>query len=209
MGNWRTVHIVGTIPKEDLSAMRAYFVINEFTINHWNCLMITDGLFGLGMWINEEVNAVGNLSERDYTPKNVLEVLEYIGKHWPKVSLKVHCGGEWEDKKCIATVVLNKGKAYFTSKPEIKEIGEIPQEKINKRLFLHLTHGGVLSHPATSKLSGNNVKCTCGGIIHECNIPDKLEITHCCEKCGTGLIPELVDMLDVFSYNMDQIKEGS
>ena len=204
MGNWRTVNIVGNIPKEYHSAMRAYFTLNDTTYGHFNCLMIGTGLCGLGDWIATDVYRIGNLAERDYTPVSVKEVLEYVGEHWPKCNLKVHCGDDYEKSNCVATVVLTDGKVEIRD-PEIKDINEIPGDQIKNNLFSSLTGGGKLGDEIKSEHSGDTVKCSCGGTIQDASVPHLPNVKAICTKCGKGYQENEVEILDDFGYQKKQL----
>ena len=60
-------------------------------------------------WPAAAFNAVGNLSERDYDVDDVAESLALMAKAAPSLTCKVHCGGDWESKVCVATVALASG----------------------------------------------------------------------------------------------------
>lgn len=64
---------------------------------------------------------MGNLAERDFGPDDVKTQLEILAKDFPTLSVKIHCGGDYESAKAIATVTLENGAA-IVGPPEIDEI---------------------------------------------------------------------------------------
>jgi hypothetical protein len=124
VGNWRTVQIIGSCKAAEVSAMRqAVEVGREY--KNFDCLTYSAGLCGLPLWPSEAINAVGNLAERDYDAAAVKRHLEKLALIAPSLAVKVHCGGDYEDKACIATVTLKDGLATV-GPPEIEQIPEPP-----------------------------------------------------------------------------------
>ena len=112
MGNWTTVKIEGTCSKEDLPALKG--AIN--TGDDWDsfhCLSNSGGIFGLGDWSDTEINVVGNLAERDYSKQDVEKQLKVLLRLAPSLEVNIHIGGDYEDRKCVATVVCKDGYVYI------------------------------------------------------------------------------------------------
>ena len=66
---------------------------------------------GLGRWAEaSEINALGNLSERDFGPEDVAEALRAAVKVAPSLTLVVNLGADYEEESCIATVVVKNGE---------------------------------------------------------------------------------------------------
>ena len=101
-------------------------------------LSMTGGMCGLADWPAEVINAVGNLAERGYDEDSVKETLEEISKHVPSLKLKVHMGGDNESKDCVATVVLENGKATI-EKPELEKIPEVSETQFMGQMMKALT----------------------------------------------------------------------
>jgi len=100
---------------------------------NFTCLSMTEGLCGLGNWIQHKPNAVGNLAERDYGVDDVKAEMEVIAKKWPKVELTIHCGDEYEDSKCIATLILKDGVVQECN-PQVDTLPDMSQEMIEGRM---------------------------------------------------------------------------
>lgn len=107
------------------------------TNDDFHCLLGGVGLLGLPVWAATQIDAVGNLAERDYGPEDVAKALETIAKTVPSLRVAVHCGGDYEDTACIATVVLNDGKATVEA-PQVADVGEVSQAQIEQSLFNQL-----------------------------------------------------------------------
>jgi hypothetical protein len=133
MGNWRTVNLRGTLAPEDVAAVKA-FVAVDATYSHFHCLSGGAGLAGLGDWAHEEIHADGNLAERDYSPQDVAETLREIVALAPSLALTVHCGGDYEDSKCIATVTVANG-VVSVGEPERESVAGVSDDLLAGRLF--------------------------------------------------------------------------
>lgn len=136
MGNWRTVTIKGTCEAKDLPALKQALDPGE-DFDNFHCLSNTTGLCGLGMWANETITASGNLAERDYSVEDVAKTLEDLAKVAPSLAVKVHCGGDYEDKLCIATVTLAHGKAVV-GEPEVVTVEGVSDEDMQRNLMAAL-----------------------------------------------------------------------
>lgn len=128
MGNWTTVKLEGSCSAEDLPALRA--AVN--TGDDWeafHCLCNTGGICGLGDWTGTEIDAVGNLAERDYDKDDVAEQLRELVKVAPSLKVDAHIGGDYESKECVATVICDGGRVTIEP-PRIQEIPEISQAQM-------------------------------------------------------------------------------
>ncbi len=136
MGNWTTVNIVGTCPANEVSKLSEY--VNRYNSSddwdNFHCLSATNGLCGLGDWPATEIDAAGNLAERDYSTGSVAEQLEIIGNLCPNADIKVHVGGDYETLDVINTVHLKAGIVEI-KEPEIPTLKELDQETIKRRLM--------------------------------------------------------------------------
>ena len=133
MGNWKTVNIVGSCGKEDVQKLKGALFTPDF--NDWHCFSFseTGSLCGLGDWASEDINAIGNLSERDYSVEDVADTLRMLVKQAPSLDIKVHCGGDYESLDCEATVVVKNGKVRI-QKPQVEKIMKISDDQILGRL---------------------------------------------------------------------------
>ena len=149
MGNWRTVRIVGTCPPDQVEALREacrYYPYEEMkrrekqgmafdeAMGATHCLAISDGFGGLRDWPAEVMDVGGNLFERNFVVEDVAETLEKLSESAPGLSVKVHCGNDWESEICIATVKLNNGKATV-GPPEVKSVQGIAEDELKHRFF--------------------------------------------------------------------------
>jgi len=137
MGNWRSVNIEGTCGEAEVSALIKAVGI-DFSDEGWGCLTFTGGLSGLPLWPGKTISACGNLAERDYGPDDVAEALNTYLKIAPSLNVKVHCGGDYEDKKCIATVGLVDGK-YTVQPPEVEAIREPAEGQAIQNMMFQLS----------------------------------------------------------------------
>jgi hypothetical protein len=133
MGNWRTVRIIGTCSKDDVTALRAELDLRT-EIENFHCLGNTGGLCSLPNWGNENIDVIGNLAERDYSVNDVAKQLEKLAKIAPSLKVKIHCGGDYESTDCVNTIVLENGVVEIRQ-PEIESIGEISQSQIEAQFF--------------------------------------------------------------------------
>ena len=134
MGNWRTVQIVGRCNNDD--AWKLKKAINPSKGFH--CLMNGGGICGLGDWVQEKIYAIGNLAERDYTVDDVADQLRKLAKIAPFLDIRVHCGGENENKRCVSTIKVVHGHVVI-QKPRIKTLPEIPRGQLEMNLMRALT----------------------------------------------------------------------
>lgn len=133
MGNWTTVNISGTCSKEDLPALRNAINIGD-DWDKFHCLCNSGGLCGLGDWSGENINATGNLAERDYDQYDVAEELENLMNIAPSLKVKVHVGADYESIKCVATVNCADDVVTIDD-PEIETLDSIPDNQIQANLM--------------------------------------------------------------------------
>jgi hypothetical protein len=144
VGNWRTLTIVGHIDAPDAPAAVAFVELGPDPANwgEFHCLCYTGmSLCGLGRWVpggGGRIFAVGNLAERDYGVEDVAEALRRMVAAAPSLDVKVHCGGEWEDPTCVATVTAHEGQVTV-GPPEVERVGDGLQEQGVGRLDQILT----------------------------------------------------------------------
>lgn len=142
MGNWRTVHIDGTIDHEQVDAARKACLHNwesDADDQPYHALSYGEqpSLCGLHEWPSARINAVGNCAERDFSVEDVAEALRIVQQAAPSLRVKVHCGGDYEDKTCVATINVTE-TGVSVDPPEVSEIPEISQAQIMGRLFAAL-----------------------------------------------------------------------
>lgn len=130
MGNWRTVAIVGTCDHAEVEALRAAcrgYAIGPLAVHG------IPSIFGIDDWPAAEMMVVGNCSERDYSVESIARDLRALVQSAPSLRIKVHCGGEYEDKTCVATVTVEGGEVTV-GPPEEKAIPEPGAEHLRERL---------------------------------------------------------------------------
>lgn len=129
MGNWRTVTIVGRIGSADAPAAVGFVELGPDPANWkaFHCLCWPGpSLGGLGRWVPQlggVIHAVGNLAERDYGVEDVAETLRRMVLIAPSLDVEVHCGGEYEDPTCVATVSVRDGQVTV-GPPKVTRVGE-------------------------------------------------------------------------------------
>lgn len=145
MGNWRSVWLKGTCGKEDVEALAEACEVKD-GLGGFHCLSATEGLGGLGDWPEEDIDAVGNLAERDYSVESVRRKLVDLVKVAPSLDLFVHCGGEHEDKTCVATVLAKDGEVKVLE-PGVESIPEMTQADHAARVRFALGNQGRVPPP--------------------------------------------------------------
>jgi len=126
MGDWMTVTIEGHIDPADVPAAQQFIETGD-DWDRFHCLSyFGPSLAGLGRWIPDgggDIRVVGNLSERNYGDEDVAETLTALVAVAPSLTLKVHCGGPYEDKTCTATVTAHCGVVEL-GPPEVESVGD-------------------------------------------------------------------------------------
>jgi len=156
MGNWRTVNISGHIGADEIDAARE-LLTRAANYDSWMygdgeneelcslfCLAFGEGLCGLRDWIRPSgnINAVGNLHERDFDNDDIEKALSILAKRFPTLELTLHSGDDWESLHCTATFHVKDGECKRCP-PEIKELSEISSESIMENLWATLGRNGI------------------------------------------------------------------
>lgn len=130
MGNWRTVNITGSIDPSEVAELVDYLTWDQRSDPHrLGPLTISPAIFTLDTWPAPEVNAHGNLFERDYTPQDVADQLHTLTGVAPSMDLVVHCGGEHEDLTCVATITVKAGRVKLWP-PQVKTVQAMTKDEI-------------------------------------------------------------------------------
>lgn len=132
MGNWRRVHIVGSVePKDVVSLLLVIDLSDPRRLEYvdFHCLAHTAGLGSLPMWALPDINARGNLAERNYTVQDVADTLEMLAGHAPTLDVKAHVGDAYESEECVATVVLKDGQVEIRD-PEVEQVLAPPDSQL-------------------------------------------------------------------------------
>lgn len=132
MGDWMAVNIVGSCDTRELDALRRACRMGTGECDDLDddsgygplCIDGIVSLCGLGDWVAESMCVVGNCYERDFTPDCVAKQLRKLVLVAPSLSLKVHCGGAYEDKVCVKTVTT-AGGVVTVGNPEIAKLSEL------------------------------------------------------------------------------------
>lgn len=132
MGNWRTVNIQGTIDPKHIGVLKNTLNIdidNDDENFDWDPLCYSarhPSLCGLNEWIErEQISAIGNLFERDFSVEDVADHCRELIKVAPSLNILIHCGGEYEDLDCVNTIVV-KGGGVFIDPPHVQRLMEQP-----------------------------------------------------------------------------------
>lgn len=133
MGNWRTVHLQGSVSVDDHPALVKY-LHEGYESSEWGCLH-SGGLGGLQNWAREHAEdergrvkfwSFGNLGERDFTPEDVAaEIRRIKDQVAPSLIVRVDCGGDYEDLTCVATVLVGEDDSVAVLPPMV---GWLPEE---------------------------------------------------------------------------------
>lgn len=141
MGNWRTVNLRGTLAPEDVDKATEFLTPDEMYRN-FGPMSYGAGMAGLGRWAREVINADGNLAERDYGSDDVAEHLRGLVAVAPSLELKVHCGADYEDSNCIATVTVSNGEVSV-GEPEVAKVAAVDGDAALGRLIKFMNGGGA------------------------------------------------------------------
>lgn len=155
MGNWRTVNITGHIGSEEIDAARE-LLSRTAHYDPWirddeseemdalYCMAFGEGICGLHDWIRPdgEINAVGNLHERDFDNDDIEKALSILAKKFPTLELTLHSGDDWESLHCTATFHVKDGECKRCP-PEIEELSEISSESMMGNLWAALGRNGI------------------------------------------------------------------
>lgn len=147
MGNWRTVNMTGTMSEQDAAALREYLGYSHRFVTSgaardpaWERFgplsfnREQPSLCGLNDWPAPVVNRIGNLAERGYSVEDVAETLRELLTIAGTMMLKVHCGADWEELDCVATISVGEG-LVAVGKPEVARIEEIPDAQAEANLL--------------------------------------------------------------------------
>lgn len=143
MGNWRTVTIVGTCPADELVALTEATCYDYMDPDAPNdrygalCWSPRPGLMGLGKWPAERMDVSGNCAERDFSVGDIAKYVSYMAEAAPGLNLKVHCGGDYEDPKVIATISAENG-VVRVGEPEVKTVRGASADEMKGRFLENL-----------------------------------------------------------------------
>lgn len=143
MGNWRTVNLTGTVDEAEVEALRTRLIYDYSTpggFDNFGPLSFspaTPSLAGVGDWVRPTIFACGNLAERDYGVEDVAETLRELVAPAPSLRLKVHCGGDWEDTACVATVTVADG-VVTVGPAEVETVASVSDDEAMGRLLRNL-----------------------------------------------------------------------
>jgi hypothetical protein len=140
MGNWQRVKIIGTCAAAEVPALQQRLDLRDLSgdLSHFGPLSAAGGLCGLPLWAAEQIEAVGNMAERDYDAAAVGRHLRALAAVAPSLAVKVHVGGDYESDTCVATVQLADGEVAVLP-PEVATIEEISEGQIQQALIGALT----------------------------------------------------------------------
>ena len=143
MGNWRTVNIIGSVNTNEAKEMRKILSEDIFGDDFdWSrpdpvsCVRFVKSLAGLNEWVKEsgDINAIGNLSERDYDNDDIYNALVFLAENFPSLKLTLHSGSDWEDLTCSATFEVKDG-VVTKLPPKIERLQEISSDMMMGRMF--------------------------------------------------------------------------
>lgn len=141
MGNWRTVNIEGTIDQADVPAAIARVEIGDDWADFHPLAFVGLSLCGLGRWIPRDggqILQIGNLAERDYSVEDVAGALRTLVAVAPSLTVRVHCGGDWESQECVATITVADGEVSV-GPPQVETVGQGMDGQAEGRLLRMLT----------------------------------------------------------------------
>jgi len=155
MGNWRTIHIIGTCPPEQVGPLR------EALCYDWRKEKYNDpesrwrgihgpltftpqpSIFGINDWPEEYMDRSGNCSERDYDVEDIAQHLQELLQVAPGLNIKVHCGGDCESQETVATITVEAGQVVVGS-PETPRVRGVSSVEAVGNLFVGLRQQNVI-----------------------------------------------------------------
>ncbi len=165
MSNWRTVNITGTMTRRDAEALRDHLgyslmispvissqvdepaqLAHDSALDHFGPLFFNrdqPSICGVNAWPAEEMDVAGNLAERGYTVEDVAEHLRELVAVAGSMMLVVHCGGEHESLKCVATIRVGEG-VVAVMKPEKEKLLAITDEQMTLSMLRAWTFSSLL-----------------------------------------------------------------
>ncbi len=134
MGNWRIVHIRGTIPAHyDLEAIRKCLNPSDPDDIWWDdgrtyfFASEDSGIYGLNNWVSgHTIDALGNIGKCYDAGMNEVVIAEmtHLLKHFPGIVLTIDLGDIYESNECVATFKVD-GKTCVCGPPECATMDEI------------------------------------------------------------------------------------
>ena len=118
MGDWRTVRMEGTLPKEEVKAFIEYLMVptnqDESPASEQDdvfYLQMEKAMFGLKQWIREDgrIHAIGSVYERNCEIKDLHQELTAIAKRFPNLNMILHAGCEYESPICETSFKVANG----------------------------------------------------------------------------------------------------
>lgn len=137
MGNWRRVQIIGTCDESDVRPLRVALDPGRDYSNFHP--LVCGGICGLPNWAKPEIAVVGNLAERGYDADSVAETLTDLAKTAPSLRVKVHCGSDYEDAPCTATVTLGEDGVAIVGPPEVEAIPDLDEGQMHRNMLAQLS----------------------------------------------------------------------
>lgn len=131
MGNWRTVMIDGYCdPSEVPKLSEAIDPGVDFSNHH---ALASGGaytsIYGLNDWAAARIVRTGNLAERGFSVEDVAASARKIVESAPSFEAKIHCGGDYESKTCVATITVEAGEVSI-GEPEVRSLPERSEAEI-------------------------------------------------------------------------------
>lgn len=136
MGNWRTVHLIGTCDPDEVPALQEACRMRP-DLQGFHPLTDAAGICGLNDWPAAEIDRRGNLAERNYSIEEVAATLLRLAQVAPSLTLKAHCGGENESKTVAATILVAR-RSVIVMPPLIAEIAERTDAEMQRGLVYAL-----------------------------------------------------------------------
>lgn len=139
MGNWRTVDMRGHMDADEAQDMIEYLSYED-DWSKWAddvaCLLMGKSMCGLNRWVdmNGNIDAVGNLAERDFDNDDIEKALAHLAERYPSLELTLHSGSDWESLSCSATFRVKDGKVARCD-PEVETIRVISPALMQERIM--------------------------------------------------------------------------
>lgn len=151
MGDWRTVHLEGSIDEADVEKLRhrlIYDYRNPDPDQTFSCLGwgTQASLCGLHEWVRPGAfEATGNLHERNYDVESVADEVRELAALAPSLRLVIDVGGAYESDDVEATVLIGEDRTVAVLPPRVEKVS-IPDGVLATN-FLQAIHDATRRTP--------------------------------------------------------------
>lgn len=141
--SWRRVHLIGSIAPHEKDTLRARLdcrdIFDPEVLDRMGPLSFASAALGLPPWPapgpSDQIEAVGNMSERGFEPDDVARQLDELAHVAPSLAIVVHVGEEDEGRHCVATVVKVRSRPARVAEPQQRLIPNEPKGQLTANVL--------------------------------------------------------------------------